>query len=236
MNPERCRVCLQPDNAGDCDHTIAPASFAETFRSPYSQYASRRGETFTVERIIMAPDVDHDAEVLPMYGIRFEDGEAIEAWPEEVLVPLPSDKPPAREGIARWRHTATLAQGEAYVATTLTEQDPAGVEAGHYYVDAPEDMLNPPKAWVVENLTQYDLSPEDAATLVRMGFLCAAEDADNPGVELETGELVTTALVWEQLGIEGAAVFELFDAILGRETFDASSIEADPMAAQRRGL
>jgi hypothetical protein len=34
--------------------------------------------------VIDKPDKDHDEEVLPMYLIRFEDGQEIEAWPEEI--------------------------------------------------------------------------------------------------------------------------------------------------------
>ena len=88
---ERCLVCGQPDNCGDCTHELVPDSFAKEFRTPYEQYADRRGQAFTVERIIMEPGPDFDEEVLPMYAIRFPDGEKISAWPEEVLVPLASE-------------------------------------------------------------------------------------------------------------------------------------------------
>lgn len=56
----------------------------ETFQSPYDQYRERIGQPFTLIREITEPDAGHDAEVLPMYVIRFPDGEEIEAWPEEV--------------------------------------------------------------------------------------------------------------------------------------------------------
>jgi hypothetical protein len=39
-----------------------------------------------VVRQITEPDATHDAEVLPMYVIRFEDGVEIEAFPDEVEV------------------------------------------------------------------------------------------------------------------------------------------------------
>lgn len=88
---ERCPTCGQPDNCGDCDHTIVPESFAKAFRTPYRQYADRRGETFAVVRIITEAGPNFDEEVLPMYEIRFADGKVINAWPEEVLEPLPSE-------------------------------------------------------------------------------------------------------------------------------------------------
>jgi hypothetical protein len=55
-----------------------------TFTTPYEQYASRNGQGFEFVRTISEPDSTHDAEVLPMYVIRFADGVEIEAWPEEV--------------------------------------------------------------------------------------------------------------------------------------------------------
>jgi hypothetical protein len=58
----------------------------DTFTSPYVQYTDRIGQTFHVIDIITTPDETHDAEVLPMYRIRFSDGVEIEAWPEEVEV------------------------------------------------------------------------------------------------------------------------------------------------------
>lgn len=61
--------------------------YRDTFDSPYEQYRHRIGQPFRVQKIIDTPDQKHDAEVLPMYEIQFEDGETIEAWPEEVLVP-----------------------------------------------------------------------------------------------------------------------------------------------------
>jgi hypothetical protein len=54
------------------------------FSTPYEQYAEREGQHCVVVREINEPDEQHDAEVLPMYVICFDDGEEIEAWPEEV--------------------------------------------------------------------------------------------------------------------------------------------------------
>lgn len=56
----------------------------DTFDSPYKQHAERNGQPFEIVKTIDKPDSEHDVAVLPMYGIRFEDGEEIEAWPEEV--------------------------------------------------------------------------------------------------------------------------------------------------------
>lgn len=57
----------------------------ETFQSPYEQYAERNGQAFEIIQEINIPDHDHDGEVLPMYVVRFPDGEEIEAWPEELF-------------------------------------------------------------------------------------------------------------------------------------------------------
>ena len=61
--------------------------FRDTFTTPYEQYATREGHPFKVRGIVDEPDETHDAEVLPMYVIQFDDGECIEAWPEEVVAP-----------------------------------------------------------------------------------------------------------------------------------------------------
>jgi hypothetical protein len=64
--------------------------FKDTFQSPYDQYAHRVGQPFTVLRKITrrnATEVErqeYDPEILPVYRIRFGDGEDITAWPEEV--------------------------------------------------------------------------------------------------------------------------------------------------------
>jgi hypothetical protein len=59
--------------------------YRDKFTTPYGQHASREGDHFTLVSVIDTPDAEHDAEVLPMYLIEFEDGERIEAWPEEVV-------------------------------------------------------------------------------------------------------------------------------------------------------
>ncbi|KKM03831.1 hypothetical protein LCGC14_1770540 [marine sediment metagenome] len=60
--------------------------YRDRFVSPWEQYAHRVGQRFEVLSVIDTPDKDHDAEVLPMYRIRFEDGHITDAWPEEVTV------------------------------------------------------------------------------------------------------------------------------------------------------
>lgn len=59
--------------------------YRETFQTPYEQHRHRQGHAFTVLKVIDKPDDKHDAEVLPMYRIRFADGGEIEAWPEEII-------------------------------------------------------------------------------------------------------------------------------------------------------
>lgn len=54
------------------------------FRTPYEQYSAHDGKACEVIRVISEPDDQHDAECLPMFGIRFDDGTEIEAWPEEI--------------------------------------------------------------------------------------------------------------------------------------------------------
>lgn len=64
--------------------------FRYTFTSPWESLGGRLcadyiGQPFTIVAVIDEPDDTHDAEVLPMYRIRFADGFEVDAWPEEVL-------------------------------------------------------------------------------------------------------------------------------------------------------
>ena len=55
------------------------------FNSPYDQYKERNGQLCEILNIFSEPDANHDAEVLPMYEIRFRtDNTIIEAYPEEL--------------------------------------------------------------------------------------------------------------------------------------------------------
>jgi hypothetical protein len=65
--------------------------------------------------------------------------------------------------------------------------------------------------YIIENLTQYDLSDDEAATLTKMGFVFHSDEAPNPD------EREVTAFVWGDLGLEGDRAFDLFDAVLGRK-------------------
>lgn len=65
--------------------------------------------------------------------------------------------------------------------------------------------------YIMENLQEYILSDEEAATLEKMGLIYPGEEE-----ECAPGERCTTAFVWGDLGLEGDVVFDLFDAILMR--------------------
>jgi len=67
--------------------------------------------------------------------------------------------------------------------------------------------------YLIENLEQYDITDNEVATLERFGFIYANTE-ENPNPEL----CETTALVWEELGLEGERAYVLFDAVLGRKT------------------
>ena len=55
------------------------------FTTPYEQFAAWEGQPFEVLQVITEPTPNFDAEVLPMYRIRFtNDGTEALAWPEEV--------------------------------------------------------------------------------------------------------------------------------------------------------
>ena len=61
-------------------------TFTARFSTPYEQTKRHNGKRFRVLGVVTQPDATHDAEVLPMYVIELEDGDILEAWPEEVLV------------------------------------------------------------------------------------------------------------------------------------------------------
>jgi hypothetical protein len=73
--------------------------------------------------------------------------------------------------------------------------------------------------FVLENFVQYELSPSERDTLLRMGMICQSEDSDRPGTLLPD-HYELTAFVWEELGLQGSedVAFDLFDRILGRKT------------------
>ena len=65
--------------------------------------------------------------------------------------------------------------------------------------------------FVVEDLSSYDMTSIEARKLEEMGLIFHnAGETDNPD------ERETTALMWDELGLDGDRAFLLFDVILGR--------------------
>lgn len=64
-------------------------------------------------------------------------------------------------------------------------------------------------ASMIENLVQYDMTDDEAQRLVSLGLIVAAPDT----VDVYD----TTAVVWDDLGLDDDRCFILFDLILGRE-------------------
>lgn len=63
----------------------AKEGFASVFQSPYKENGSRNGQEFSVLSRILLEDEDAHAVDLPMWKIRFADGEEICALPEEII-------------------------------------------------------------------------------------------------------------------------------------------------------
>lgn len=61
------------------------APVKDAFRTGFDQYAERNGQPFAIIGYIDDVDAEHDQESLPMFKIRFEDGEEVEAWPDEIF-------------------------------------------------------------------------------------------------------------------------------------------------------
>ncbi len=59
-------------------------------------------------------------------------------------VPLPPFSVGRNDGKGKVTRHATLAEAEARIVQ-IEKTDPAGVHAGDYYVDGPEELINPPK-------------------------------------------------------------------------------------------
>jgi nucleoside-diphosphate kinase len=55
-----------------------------TFKTPYDQYGNRDGQECTVLRKLPPSEIGDYDEVGDMYRVRFDDGEEIDAWPEEI--------------------------------------------------------------------------------------------------------------------------------------------------------
>jgi hypothetical protein len=69
----------------------------KTFTTPYEQHRDREGQSFALVREITEAESDYDAEVLPMFIVRFPDGVEIPAWPEEVLASCDEYVPKAKK-------------------------------------------------------------------------------------------------------------------------------------------
>lgn len=74
--------------------------------------------------------------------------------------------------------------------------------------------------YVIENLVQYDLTDEESQTLERMGFIFP-----NPET-CGRDQRETTAYVWDRLDLAGSDVFDFFDRVLGRRTFESVGTES----------
>lgn len=68
----------------DCFETYEHIGFAETFESPYPDYRHLTGLPFAVIR--RTTEVEIDLDCLPMWRIRFENGEECDAFPEEICL------------------------------------------------------------------------------------------------------------------------------------------------------
>lgn len=65
---------------------------------------------------------------------------------------------------------------------------------------------------VVENFEPLELDDDQAATLIGMGLLARPDAGDG---DYAADELMTTALVWDELGLSSDATLDLFQAVLG---------------------
>lgn len=56
-----------------------------SFQSHFSDVSEHVGKPFVIVGALFVPDENHDAEVLPMFWVQFDDGVVQEAHPEEVF-------------------------------------------------------------------------------------------------------------------------------------------------------
>lgn len=73
--------------------------------------------------------------------------------------------------------------------------------------------------YVIENLVQYDLTLAEAETLIQMGMIFVPDQGDG---DYGDTERPLTAFVWNDLDLDSGQAFDLFDAILGRNTSESS--------------
>lgn len=65
-----------------CFEAYEADGFAETYHTPFKQYEEFEGKPFTVVKRLNEYDADLCS--LPMWIIKFEDGNTLAAWPEEI--------------------------------------------------------------------------------------------------------------------------------------------------------
>lgn len=68
----------------DCFDTYENIGFTDTFQTPYEDKAKYNGMRFSVVKRLSYVENDTDLECLPMWRIKFENGEEIDAYPEEI--------------------------------------------------------------------------------------------------------------------------------------------------------
>lgn len=70
----------------DCFDSYEHWGFAQTFKTPYEDKAKYNGMKFTVDKRLSYTEDDVDLEVLPMWKIKMENGDVIDAYPEEICL------------------------------------------------------------------------------------------------------------------------------------------------------
>lgn len=74
----------------DCYDTYEHIGFTETFDTPYTDKEKYKGMKFTVldrvKEFSEETKKGNDLEVLPMWKIQFDNGDIIEAYPEEICL------------------------------------------------------------------------------------------------------------------------------------------------------
>lgn len=87
-NPIQTRYDLTEEQEkafiNDCYNTYEYIGFAETFNTPYDEYEEYKGKRFIV--LGRADETKIDLECLPMWNIKFENGDTMAAYPEEICL------------------------------------------------------------------------------------------------------------------------------------------------------
>ena len=80
---EQIRLQKMNGYVNDCFDMYETEGFCDTFESPYESLIKHNGKKFSVVRRCSTDD-GFDIGALPAWKIKFEDGEEIEAMPEEI--------------------------------------------------------------------------------------------------------------------------------------------------------